>query len=72
MKISGKITKTISAAAIFAMFAVPAMAGSAPQGGFPAGKVLGNGPGATVLLARGGNGNGGGGNGPGSGRGKKI
>lgn len=58
MKFTGKISKTIATAAIFTMFAVPAMASSEPQGGFLAGKVLGNGTGDIVLLASGGNGSG--------------
>ena len=73
MKLTGKITKTICAAAIFAMFAVPAMASTAPQGDLMAGKGIGMGTftADNVLLARGGNGNGGGDKGGGGGNGDR-
>ncbi len=60
MKRSGKITTTIGAAAIYAMMAIPAMAGTTSYGTFPvdsistSGKDISN----TLLLVRGGNGHG--------------
>lgn len=60
MKRSGKITTTISAVAIYAMVAIPAMAGTTsfetmPIGSGPDGKDIGN----SLLLVHGGNGQGG-------------
>ena len=71
MKISTKITTTIGAAAIFAMFVVPAMANTTTHASFLAGNGPANGTGDILLLAHGGNGNGGGGKGSGGGSGDR-